>query len=84
MAPMLLRDLPCLFSLLMVEQCLLDAFQSVTLIQSTSVGLLTKGRVCDIVKRWATCDQVASVGIVCLPLHVCMITMCMMTLLCAA
>lgn len=65
LALMLLRDLPCLFSLLMAAQCLLDAFQGVTLIKSTSVSLLTKGHVRDIVKRWAICDQVASVGIVC-------------------
>lgn len=56
----------------MVAQCLLNAVQGVTLIQSTSVSLLTKGCVCDIVKCRALCDQVASVGkglIACLPLH---------------
>lgn len=56
----------------MVAQCLLNAVQGVALIQSTSVSLLTKGRVCDIVKYRALCDQVASVGkgmITCLSLH---------------
>lgn len=75
LAPMLLRDLPCLFSLLMVVQCLLDAFQGVTLIQSTSVSLLTKGRVREMLSYMWPSSIWFNCMLECLPLHVCMITM---------